>query len=122
MLASTIAGYVGEFGGPLLAGSLKDHLAPHYAVIDAGGGERIVDPRCATSAADQHGLFLVIYAVQAMIAIAALFWLLAAIACRSASSQQLSRHIEGPNSKSGATSGGVKSAAKSEVATRAELL
>ena len=84
VLLSTLAGYAGEWAGPLLAGTLKDRVAPHCAVISAAG-EQIVDPRCANSAADQRGLLMVIASIQIMSLIGAVCWVLGALVTKDKS-------------------------------------
>ena len=75
VLGSTLAGYVGEFSGPLIAGALKDRLAGRCAVVEDGE----VDPRCATSATDQHGLLMVVVSTQLMALAGASCWAAASL-------------------------------------------
>ena len=72
--------------GPLIAGTLKDALAPQCAVVEVADGVRSLDPSCATSAASQRGLLIVVVAVVGTFAISGALWVLAAVAtCRQAS-------------------------------------
>jgi hypothetical protein len=89
IFCATLAGYAGEFSGPLLSGSLKDRLAPLCAVLEGGA----VDPRCASSAADQRGLLLVVVSFQSMTLLSGLVWFAAAV---PASQRAAASKREGP--------------------------
>ena len=78
VLCATLAGYLGELVGPLIAGSLKDGLAPHCAVVALGNSTHAVDPRCATSATDQFGLLVVVGSTQLVTLVGAACWAMAA--------------------------------------------
>ena len=83
VLLATLGGYVGEFFGPLIAGTIKDWYAPHCAVIDTGGGVRALDPRCASDD-DQRGLLYVLVATQVFAVGAGATWIAGGYACKAA--------------------------------------
>ena len=80
VLLSTLSAYCGEFAGPVATGLLKDVLAPHCHTDDTT--DRL-DARCA-SAGDQHGLFLLLLAMSAVMLLDAFIWAVGAWVTRQA--------------------------------------
>eukprot|EP00966_Prymnesium_polylepis_P025170 580437-Prymnesium_polylepis.4 len=70
VLLSTLSAYCGEFTGPVATGLLKDVLAPHCRTDDTT--DRL-DARCA-SAGEQHGLFLLLLAMSAVMLLDSFVW------------------------------------------------
>jgi MFS family permease len=74
VLLGTLAGYAGEFTGPVFVGALKDLLAPLCKTVEVNG-THVVDPRCRTSRLDQEGLGYVLAIPSGLALIAACFWM-----------------------------------------------
>lgn len=75
LLLSNLAASVGSTSGPLLAGAIKDCLAPLCSTAADG----TVDPRCFTSRPNQWGLVNVVIVVQVLTLLAGIFWTIAGL-------------------------------------------
>lgn len=76
VLLGTLAGYAGEFIGPLVVGSAKDALAPRCKTVEDPDhdGKHVIDPRCTADRASQAGLGVVMLTPCAFAVAAALIW------------------------------------------------